>query len=231
VEAKQSVIENMAPVLTRLFTLLFAAVLVAFLGALLWTGRGVEFDRDTLIQFNLILVVVLGLLLYSVSARDHRSPPGVFDVLQVVLVVGALLADAVALWAIAARITEFGFSPNRVGGAGCERDTSGQPGVVRRALHPLPEEARIVHGPRTVADGLPAGLCRVVSDCRDRLPTGLRVRLRSRCTRSPQRRRCSWGPTTVWLPQRERGTTDQANLRRVSLAGVVAVRQRELMRI
>ena len=32
VEAKQSVIENMAPVLTRLFTPLFAAVLVAFLG-------------------------------------------------------------------------------------------------------------------------------------------------------------------------------------------------------
>jgi hypothetical protein len=29
-------------------------------------------------------------------------------------VVSALLADAVALWAIAARITEFGFSPNRV---------------------------------------------------------------------------------------------------------------------
>ena len=34
VEAKQSVIENMAPVLTRLFTPLFAAVLVAFLGTL-----------------------------------------------------------------------------------------------------------------------------------------------------------------------------------------------------
>ena len=118
VEAKQSVIENMAPVLTRLFTPLFAAALVAFLGALLWTGRGVEFDRDTLIQFNLVLVVVLGLLLYSISARDPRSPRGVFDLLQVVLVVSALLADAVALWAIADRITEFGFSPNRVAALG-----------------------------------------------------------------------------------------------------------------
>ena len=37
---------------------------------------------------------------------------------QVVLVVSALLADAVALWAIAARITEFGFSPNRVAALG-----------------------------------------------------------------------------------------------------------------
>jgi hypothetical protein len=33
-------------------------------------------------------------------------------------VVSALLADAVALWAIAARITEFGFTPNRVAALG-----------------------------------------------------------------------------------------------------------------
>jgi hypothetical protein len=118
VEAKQSVIENMAPVLTRLFTPLFAAVLVTFLGTLLWTGRGVDIERNALIAFDLLLVVVLGLLLYAVSARDPRSPPGAFDMLQVVLVVSALLADAVALWAIAARITEFGFSPNRVAALG-----------------------------------------------------------------------------------------------------------------
>ena len=71
-----------------------------------------------LIAFDLLLVVVLGLLLYSVSARDPQSPPGAFDVVQVVLVVSALLADAVALWAIAARITEFGFTPNRVAALG-----------------------------------------------------------------------------------------------------------------
>src|SRR5215210_7843165 len=108
----------MAPVLTRLFTPLFAAVLVTFLGTLLWTGRGVDIERNALIAFDLLLVVVLGLLLYSVSARDPQSPPGAFDALQVVLLISALLADAVALWAIAARITEFGFSPNRVAALG-----------------------------------------------------------------------------------------------------------------
>ncbi len=118
VEAKQSVIENMAPVLTRLFTPLFAALLVTFLATLLWTGRGLDIERELLIAFDLLLVVVLGLLLYSISARDPRLPPGVFDVVQVVLVVSALLADAVALWAIAGRISEFGFSPNRVAALG-----------------------------------------------------------------------------------------------------------------
>jgi hypothetical protein len=114
VEAKQSVIENMAPVLTRLFTPLFAALLVAFLATLLFSGRGINIERDMLLAFDGLLVIVLGLLLYSISARDPGLPPGTFDVVQVVLVVSALLADAVALWAIGARISEFGFSPNRV---------------------------------------------------------------------------------------------------------------------
>jgi hypothetical protein len=118
VEAKQSVIENMAPVLTRLFTPFFAVALITFLATVLWTGRGVRIERDVLIAFDLILVVVLGLLLYSISARDPRASPGAFDVLQVILVVSALLADAIALWAIAVRITEFGFTPNRVAALG-----------------------------------------------------------------------------------------------------------------
>jgi hypothetical protein len=118
VEAKQSVIENMAPMLTRLFTPMFAVMLIIFLGTLLWTGRGIDVTRDVLIAFDLLLVVVIGLLLYSASARDPQSPPNTFDVVQVVLVVSALLANAVALWAIAARITELGFTPNRVAALG-----------------------------------------------------------------------------------------------------------------
>jgi hypothetical protein len=85
---------------------------------MLWTGRGDDIDRDMLITFNLLLVVVLGLLLYSLSARDPRASAGIFDVMQVVLVVSALVADAVALWAIGLRISEFGTSPNRVAALG-----------------------------------------------------------------------------------------------------------------
>lgn len=118
VEAKQNVIENMAPVLTRLFTPLFAVLLLTFLGTMLWTGRGIDIAREALIAFDLLLVVVLGLLMYSVSARDRHSRPAMSDVLQVVLVISALMADAAALWAIVARINEFGFSPNRVAALG-----------------------------------------------------------------------------------------------------------------
>src|SRR5690606_14677905 len=54
VEAKQSVIENMAPVLTRLFTPLFAATLLIFLATMAWTGRGIDIERDILIAFDLL---------------------------------------------------------------------------------------------------------------------------------------------------------------------------------
>lgn len=118
VEAKQSVIENMAPVLTRLFTPLFTVLLLAFLGTMAWTGSPINVEREVLIGFDLLLVLVAGLMLYATSARDPQAPPDFFDGLQLLLVASALVVDGVALAAIAARISEFGFTPNRVAALG-----------------------------------------------------------------------------------------------------------------
>jgi hypothetical protein len=118
VEAKQSVIENMAPVLTRLFTPLFTLLLLAFLATMAWTGNPINVKREVLIGFDLLLVVVVGLVLYAASARDPQGPPDFFDGLQLLLVVSALVVDGVALTAIADRISEFGFTPNRVAALG-----------------------------------------------------------------------------------------------------------------
>ena len=118
VEAKQGVIENMAPVLTRVFTPLFAATLLAFLVAIIWTSNGIDVEREALILFDLLLVIVLGLLLYAISARDLAAKPGLFDRVQLVLVVSALIIDVIVLVAIAGRIAEFGFSPNKTAALG-----------------------------------------------------------------------------------------------------------------
>lgn len=118
VEAKQSVIGNMAPVLTRIFTPLFTAVLLAFLGTMAWTGSAIDVKRDVLIASDLLLVLVVGLVLYAASARDRDAPPDLFDGLQLLLVASALVVDAVALAAIAARVSEFGFTANRVAALG-----------------------------------------------------------------------------------------------------------------
>jgi hypothetical protein len=118
VEAKQSVVENIAPVLTRLFTPLFTAVLLAFLVAIVWTSAGINVEREALILFDLMLVVVLGLLLYSLSARDPLAPPGLFDKLQLAMVVSALVIDMLVLVEIAGRITEYGATPNKAAALG-----------------------------------------------------------------------------------------------------------------
>jgi hypothetical protein len=118
VEAKQSVIENMAPVLTRLFTPLFTLLLLAFLATMAWTGHPIDVERQVLIGFDLLLVLVVGLVLYAASARDPQAPSDFFDGLQLLLVVSALVVDGVALAAIATRISDFGFTPNRVAALG-----------------------------------------------------------------------------------------------------------------
>jgi hypothetical protein len=118
VEAKQSVIENMAPVLTRLFTPLFTVLLLVFLATMVWTGRPIDIERNVLIAFDLLLALVVGLVLYSASARDPEARPNLFDGLQLLLIASALVVDAVALAAIASRISELGFTPNRVAALG-----------------------------------------------------------------------------------------------------------------
>lgn len=118
VEAKQNVVENIAPVLTRVFTPLTTVMLLVLLVALTMTGNVVDADRNLLILMDVILVLVLGLLLYAISARDPLLQPNVFDRLQLVLVVSALAVDALMLVAMLTRIAEWGFTPNKVAALG-----------------------------------------------------------------------------------------------------------------
>ncbi|MFT3832590.1 MAG: permease prefix domain 1-containing protein [Micropruina sp.] len=127
VEAKQSVIENIAPVLTRVFTPLFAVLLLVFIGVGLAQGNLIQpsqgalrvfGQRDLLIVFDLVLVIVLGLLLYALSARDPFARPGWFEALQLVLVVAALVVDLLVLIAMIGRIGSFGASPNKIASLG-----------------------------------------------------------------------------------------------------------------
>lgn len=118
VEAKQGVVENIAPVLTRVFTPLTTLMLLALLVATLTSGSVLAVDRDLLILVDLILVLVLGLLLYAMSARDPLTPPDAFDRLQFLLVVSTLLLDVLMLTAMLGRIAEFGVSANKLAALG-----------------------------------------------------------------------------------------------------------------
>lgn len=122
VEAKQAVIENIAPVLTKvftpLFTLLLLALIVAALVQAVSTGGFVDAQREVLIIFDLVLVVVVGLLLYALSARGADLRPGWFDRLQVLLVAAAIVVDLLVLIAMVGRIGAFGASANKIASLG-----------------------------------------------------------------------------------------------------------------
>ena len=118
VESKQRVVENMAPVLTMLFTPLFALMLVGAAVVYAVSGLGGAFDRELLGVFDALLVVVLGLVLYGMSAREPSTSPDWMDRIQLVAVVSALVLDVMVLGAMIARIGDLGFTPNRTAALG-----------------------------------------------------------------------------------------------------------------
>jgi hypothetical protein len=118
VESKQHVVENMAPVLTMLFTPLFAVMLTVAAATYAVSGVSGAFDRELLGVFDALLVVVLGLVLYAMSAREPSGRAGLMDRVQLLAVGSALVLDVMVLGAMAARIGDLGLTPNRVAALG-----------------------------------------------------------------------------------------------------------------
>jgi hypothetical protein len=118
VESKQHVVENMAPVLTMLFTPLFAVMLTVAAGTYAVSGAAGAFDRELLGVFDALMVVVLGLVLYAMSAREPSRPAGLMDRVQLLAVASALALDVIVLGSMVARIGDLGFTPNRTAALG-----------------------------------------------------------------------------------------------------------------
>lgn len=114
VESKRRVIENILPVLTKLFSPFLAVMLIVFLAIVPFLGNLVDMDRGALMVFTASLAIVYGLVLYSWSARDNDAPTSKADWVQVTLIAAALAVNTVVLAAMALRISELGVTPNRL---------------------------------------------------------------------------------------------------------------------
>ncbi|NCC76697.1 MAG: DUF4153 domain-containing protein, partial [Clostridia bacterium] len=91
---------SMAPWIARIFSPLVFLTLLAYLVALVLAGRNPFLDRDFLIAFNGILLVVLAITIFSLTERadGEKRRPG--DFLNVALISLALIIDIVALASI-----------------------------------------------------------------------------------------------------------------------------------
>ena len=114
VEAKKSVVENFAPILAKIFSPLFLLIMISFLIVMVVTGKSPFMEREFLIGFDFMLALVLGLVLYVISARDISQPPNLYDYLNLALILTALVIDGVALSAILFRLSAFGITPNKL---------------------------------------------------------------------------------------------------------------------
>ncbi len=105
---------GIAPVLARAFAPLFLVMTTAYLVVALVGGQNPFVDRRALIVVNGLLLLVLGMSVFSFAERGDHDKAAWSDYVNVALLAVTLVVDAVALAAIVFRLSEHGFTPNRV---------------------------------------------------------------------------------------------------------------------
>jgi len=114
--ANPRLVSLVAPVIARVFTPAALVMLTLYLVVILIRIDTLFADRDFLLTFNLVLLAVMALILFSVSELAGRTSGSVrFGTLVLLgLSIVTLLINLVALSAIVIRIAEGGFTPNRM---------------------------------------------------------------------------------------------------------------------
>ena len=103
-----------APMLSNVFSPLFLITILAYLVATFYQGRSPFTDRDFLILFNGLLLVILVLTIFSISGKKRASHIQLSDYINVLLVAATLVVNVIALSAILFRWLEFGLTVNRL---------------------------------------------------------------------------------------------------------------------
>lgn len=107
-----------ASILSNVFSPLFLITVLVYLLATLYQGKSPFTDRDFLITFNGLLIVILALTIFSISGKKRSVGATGSDYINVSLISATLLVNIVALSAILFRWAEYGITVNRVVVAG-----------------------------------------------------------------------------------------------------------------
>lgn len=105
---------RLAMLIANAFMPLFLVMLVIYLLTIFLEGRSPYTDRDFLILFNGLLLLVWGMTVFSIAGRVESGTTRLVDAINVALLAATLIIDAIALWAILLRLWDDGWTPNRV---------------------------------------------------------------------------------------------------------------------
>jgi hypothetical protein len=103
-----------APILSNVFSPLFLITILAYLIATVYQGKSPYTDRDFLITFNWLLIVILALTIFSISGKRRASAVEASDYINICLIGSTLIVNLVALSAILFRWAEYGVTLNRI---------------------------------------------------------------------------------------------------------------------
>jgi hypothetical protein len=103
---------KIAPVIARVFTPLVVITLTVYLISLIFSKSRILEDRDLLILFNVMLLAVLAIIVFSVSELDKSKERNINVLILFSLAVLAIVINSIALIAIISRVTN-GLTPNR----------------------------------------------------------------------------------------------------------------------
>ena len=118
IEKSKKLFRPMAPVMARLFTPLFLLFLVTYLFALIIQPKNPAEDRDFLIMLNMLLIVILGIAVFSISGRKPSEGVNFLDFINFALACITVIVNGIVLSAVIVRLASFGLTPNRIAAIG-----------------------------------------------------------------------------------------------------------------
>jgi hypothetical protein len=114
IENNGYLVHKVSPVIARIFTPLVTITLFIYLVTIFFTGTYPTANRDYLLLFNVLLIAVMALILFSLSEVAKHTQQKLNQIILFVLSVLAIIVNGIALGAILYRINDFGFTPNRL---------------------------------------------------------------------------------------------------------------------
>ena len=114
VRTNPHLVNKVSPVIAKVFTPLVLLMLVIYLIAVVVTGKDPYNDREFLLVFNLLLIGVMAIILFSTTETSKTSGNKTTTLLLLALSAVTVIVNGIALSAILFRITEWGITPNRI---------------------------------------------------------------------------------------------------------------------
>ncbi len=105
---------KIAPVIANIFSPLVLITAIIYLIAIAITGRDPYNNRDFLLIFNVMLLGVMGIIVFSVSETSLTIKQKFNEMILFILSIITVIIDLIALSAIFYRLASFGVTPNRL---------------------------------------------------------------------------------------------------------------------